>query len=344
MPNGTLDARIAGGPTRVTSVLPLEVRDARDALVQRAVGQLRLEVPAGLYRVRGTLPSGRLAEEIVQVVEGEVATRVLTERGGASEDEDAPYSAQYLIDLPTGIGGHPSVGLLHVGGAEVERMEAGWRFVPFGDLKATPFAQFATEDRFVVTSLPVNPEGNGVERGCTVTVQAGAEAARIVTGFARQRDVAQTLEGLIRSGEAHTTPKVLAYAEDLLFGKYKDPAAAALGGLTLHRMGRLVERLDWVENLARDFPWLPDGKVLLAATLVHAPEETERARGLAALITAAETRPMFTDGLALLLDLLRRWPADDALELRLEAIDRIAPLTEMVDWSSVSLTTYQPIG
>ena len=65
--------------------------------------------------------------------------------------------------------------------------------------------------------------------------------------------------------------------------------AVALGGLTLHRYGRLRERQDWIENLARDFAWIPDGRILLAALLMNDRECFARADFGAAAARALET-------------------------------------------------------
>ena len=74
--------------------------------------------------------------------------------------------------------------------------------------------------------------------------------------------------------------ELLDTAAGLLLTKYSDPVAAALGGLTLHRFGRLQERQSWVENLSRDFGWLRDGRILCAALLQKDEDAAERDRGL----------------------------------------------------------------
>jgi len=121
--------------------------------------------------------------------------------------------------------------------------------------------------------------------------------------------------------------------------KYSDPASAALGGLTLHRYGRLRERQDWIENLARDFAWIPDGRILLAALLMNDRDDHDRARGLGLLVDATESRPLYTDGMALATDLLRRWPDPDRKDERAERLERLAAYACVTDWDSVPLVT-----
>jgi hypothetical protein len=67
----------------------------------------------------------------------------------------------------------------------------------------------------------------------------------------------------------------------LLAEKYSDPTGAALGALILYKVGRLGGWTGWVENLVRDFEWLPDGKILLANLLFDRKERTELALQLA---------------------------------------------------------------
>jgi len=137
--------------------------------------------------------------------------------------------------------------------------------------------------------------------------------------------------------------RLLDQASRLLADKYEDPAAATLGGLTLHRLGHLTERADWVENLARDFPWLPDGQVLLAALLLEHADRDELNRGLQLLLAASQRRPMYTDGISLMMELLRRWPDEGSEPSRRARLQGLAGTTKDLDWNAVSLTVYQPV-
>jgi hypothetical protein len=144
---------------------------------------------------------------------------------------------------------------------------------------------------------------------------------------------------MLRHHEVMAGGELLDQAAELLLGKYLDPAAATLGGLTLHRFGRLRERQGWIENLARDFAWIPDGRTLLAALLMYDADEREQARGLDLLVGAAEARPLYTDGLALATDLLRRWPGEHRSDERAERLERLAAYACVTDWDSVPLVT-----
>jgi hypothetical protein len=189
-------------------------------------------------------------------------------------------------------------------------------------------------------SLPLNPEGaEPVLRQCRVRVETTAVVPRLEVGFGDRRRVCRMLVGMLRAHGVAGGAEMLDTAAGLLLSKYSDPAAAALGGLTLHRFGRLQERQSWVENLSRDFGWLPDGRILCAALLQRDEDPTERARGLALLLDATAVRPLYTDGLSLGSELLRRWPGEDAMTLRTQRLTGLAVFSAGADWESVALTT-----
>lgn len=122
-----------------------------------------------------------------------------------------------------------------------------------------------------------------------------------------------------------------------------DPPGAALGGYILHQAGQLQEKQGWVENLARDFQWLPDGRILLAALLRRDSSSAEQNRGLGLLLSATENRPLFTDGLSLGMELLRRWPDEASRGQRFERLDYLAGLSAGTDWGAFNLTVWPDI-
>jgi hypothetical protein len=201
-------------------------------------------------------------------------------------------------------------------------------------------ARFRAGGIVITVSIPAYPSAKAEERPCTVTFRRVGGRVRADVGFARQRRVAWTLEGLVKSEDSVSTAELFRNADQVLFEKYRDPIAAALGGLTLHRLGRLRERPWWVENLARDFAWIPDGRVLLAALLERERDLRARMRGLDALVGSAELRPVFADGRALALKLLRSWPDDDRGDARRQALRTIAAEPGSVDWDAMAYTTY----
>jgi hypothetical protein len=269
-------------------------------------------------------------------LDGEVATEADTvEKPDARPPVGAAPTRGATVDRPR------SVPTLAAYRACVPIEETATRFVfdAVVPTTETPTATFTVDGREISVSLPVNPVGRPDERTCTVTFADRAGQLRADVGFARRRRVAWTLEGLVKSDDVASTGKLFHNAEDVLYDKYQDPTAAALGGLTLHRIGRLRERTGWIENLARDFAWVVDGRVLLAAILSTAQEPRERTRGLDGLLSAAPHRPLFGDGFALMLDLLRRWPDGAREGERRAAIAALPSNPATVDWDAMALTT-----
>ncbi len=326
--------------------LPVEIRDAEGRLVARSTGPVDLPLAIGLYVVEATLPGGSRHTEVVQVAAGPPTEVVLRARKSRPSDDDndaEPDSGDEMAVAGAGAVPQdlPAIDLVdQVDCALLDGSGARWVFDAVAKPGQAPMATFRAGRTTIGVSIPVNPSVKAEERPCTVTFAMRAGRVRADVAFAHQRRVAWTLGGLVKSDAAVSTAELFANADQILLEKYRDPSAAALGGLTLHRLGRLRERSAWVENLARDFGWIPDGGVLLAALLAHDDDPRQRARGLDRLIQTAELRPLFADGRALAIKLLRSWPDDDRSDVRAKAMGAIAAEPGTVDWDAMAFTTY----
>jgi len=137
---------------------------------------------------------------------------------------------------------------------------------------------------------------------------------------------------MLAAGNLASAASMADQATELLRDKYADPTGATLAALTLRKVGRLAPHESWMENLARDFAWISDAKILLATLLVARRADLDRARCLA--LEAASQRVLYTESYALLLDLLRRWPRDTAYRPIPAAIGDLARSSPYVDWNS----------
>jgi hypothetical protein len=338
---GTLRVTFEGPSYFLGQNLPVEIRDAGNHLVERAKGPVDMSLPVGLYVVQATLPGGKRHSEVVEVVANTPTAVVLDRNLGDDVEAAVPAGGPSLVssgpdDAP------PAVLLDYRACVPVDQRGAKWTFGPELGVLPTqaPWASFAIAGTTVTASLPLNPAGEPEKTGCEVRFVRRGGRTRVDVGFVRKRRVASTLEGLVKSADVASTAALFSNAEDVLFTKYRDPSAAALGALTLHRIGRLRERASWVENLARDFRWVADGRIVLAALLANDPAEAQRARGLAELLAVAPLRPLFGDGLALLVQLLRSWPDESSGKERRAAVVALAVDPATVDWDAMALTTY----
>ncbi|MGG7377662.1 hypothetical protein ACQ7B2_02440, partial [Escherichia coli] len=66
----------------------------------------------------------------------------------------------------------------------------------------------------------------------------------------------------LAAGQPREAAELAPAAETLLEEKRADPIAAAMGGYALLRLGRIADLRHWPANLAKWFPWLPDGAVI----------------------------------------------------------------------------------
>lgn len=179
--------------------------------------------------------------------------------------------------------------------------------------------------------MPLAPTNPAAAR-CVVEVDAKGRAQVTLD---RRRRVLGALLGMIGAGRVGPGLEVADESVELLALKYRDPVGAAFGALTLHRLGKRGSRAAWVENLARDFAWLPDGRILLAA-LLAAQGPREQRRGLDLLLAcAAGPVPIFADALSLAMSLLRKWPGGARPAERDAARARLAPLSSRLDLDSI---------
>jgi hypothetical protein len=334
---------------------PYIVRDARMAVVHEGTtGDAPVELPPGLYSVEMLAPSGAPVRSVIQLSPGETANvPTLGERVAEPVNVPAPEKKNFppppppmppmarsdveiAEQLPTG-GAAQLIATKLCTSEPVA--DASWRFSTDQALRAVPTAAFSLGDRRIEMSLPLNPLGGSPElSGCQVSGVWEAGRQRLRMSFAPGRRLCVAMDGLLRHNTESAAADLFDGASDLLLGKYSDPPGAALGGLTLHRLGRLPERRGWIGNLSDDFGWLPDGQILHAALLMKEPEPPDRTRGLDILLAATANRPLYTDGLSLALELLRRWPDDDRVDERTERLNRLAVYSAYAEWDSINLS------
>jgi hypothetical protein len=308
--------------------LPFVVRDARQSVVGRGRSGMSINLPPALYSVSVVSPDGHESSQVMKVEPGLTARAIFYTPGTDLSLDVEPPTLDNAVQTTT---------LRSSTGCEVHRSGPGWwEMTPDPQPDAAPSAAFGIGNRFCSMSLPLNPRGAYPLDACIVAVR---EPGQLQMSFAEQRRVARMVDGLARTGQLLAAQDILREAGQLLLEKYSDPPAAALGGLTLHRLGSLGEHQDWVENLARDFSWIPDGLVLLAALLVKG-SRNDRARGLDLLLEATTRRPLYTDALSLAMELLRRWPDDAAAAQRRQNLEALADYSAYADWGAVNLTLY----
>ncbi len=215
--------------------------------------------------------------------------------------------ARNLRDLPDGwlLRGDSSIGA-SIPTARVQVGDATWRI-----------------------SLPLNP-GQG---DCTVQVTPGNTRVPVTAWMAPDRTMVAALQNMLLNGEYEALAPVADQAIELLRSKYQDPTGAALGALILHKVGKLSTYVPWLENLARDFPWIPDGDVLLASMLVQEHRELDRALQLA--LSAAQRRMLLSESYSILLDMLRRWPDRAAMAPHRALLEAVVRRGAYVAWGSL---------
>ena len=349
---GNVSVEIISDSTFFGYSVPIEIRDSQLRMV-RSTFQRQFSLPAGLYEVSAVLEDGRRYQQLLQVQEGQAVSARLGFResipaavGALEVSSPDTYIYQRpsytqrmdsITEVSYEVAAGPTAELIEVSGASMLRQSRLlWVFAAENPLDAVPSALIGYGERKFRISLPISPEHGFPENSCVVKIEETRSGVHANAWIANERTMANALQNMLASGHMLDAANMASKAVDLLQDKYSDPTGAALGSLILYKVGRLEDRISWLENLARDFDWLPDGKVLLAR-LLHDNEAT-RERALDLAIKASSQRMLYSECYSLLLDLLRRWPRALDRADRRQASGSLAAYAADIDWESICLS------
>lgn len=157
-------------------------------------------------------------------------------------------------------------------------------------------------------SLPTSPHDVEDYNSCVVMLEESIKGVRPVAWISPERTVANAMQNMLASSQLLSARELAGSATELLRGKYLDPTGATLGALLLYKFDLLEPKLAWLENLARDFSWIPDAKILLAAELLRSSEPSveKQQRAFELALQASEQRVLYTECYSILLELFRR--------------------------------------
>jgi hypothetical protein len=324
--------------------LSVEVRDEKRQLVKTLRGAAELELGEGLYSVSAILDDGERETRFAQV-SADREVRV-----------DFAMPQPHPFSMPTsGMRASESLG----GGWDIVEIsgELDTSWVSKNSLRlrlklqgtAPAWIGFRRGDTSSACALPLSTTGVNNDI-CWLTIHEFRERAgdsfhrlRPTVSLAPRRSVARALYLMMDSGRVGSAIELARDAAELLAAKYQDPVGAAYGGLLLHRFGILQDRASWVENLARDFAWLPDGRILLAALLERSVSHEERDRGLSALLDATVNLPtVFSEAFSLALSLLRRWRDKESTGRRHERLSSLRRLAGHFDFAASCSLVHWP--
>ncbi len=340
--------------------IPIEVRDSAMRLVERPSEKRQFSLAPGLYEVSAVLEDGRRHRALVQIKAGETAPVTLgadaetpkTKVASRSVSQKVPrykrprFTRKMASEEPLLVRDIAAPAeLLDVTGASLvgDTKLSPWQFECANDVDAVPTARFQIGDRTRLISLPISPEHGSPSHACTVTLhETSTLGFQLNAWISPERTVANALQNMMASGYVLDAAGVADQAVELLGAKYQDPTGAALGGLILLKTGRLARWTSWIENLARDFDWIADGKVLLASLL--AKEGNDMGMALELALRASEQRLLFSESFSLLLDLLRRWSRGEERDRRNLAIKEMLARTPNIDWESICLNHEEAEG
>lgn len=350
MSAGTLRIRFDTQSVFLSESLPVEIRDGHHKLVEELRGAGTVVLPEGLYSVSAILESGARDTKVANVRAGMpvdltfTGSRAARPRGDgvmrtASATRSGALSGLEIEDAtgPESVAA-PEIALSP--GLALERVEPAQQTWSFSlramSRSARPeWIELRTHDEVVRLAVPLSLETPEARRCMVDTTHRARGELDVRLTLAPERRVFAALHAMLTSGRVGPAVDLARDATQLLASKYSDPIAAAYGGLTLERFGTLGASQAWVRNLARDFPWLPDGQILLAALLTRSAGDGERDEALELLLAALSRFPVvFSEALSLGYALLKRWPGDERSSERREAIARLVPIMAHLDHGS----------
>jgi hypothetical protein len=323
--------------------IPLEIRDARLTLVKRTTSGDTVSLLPGPYHLSAVLEDGQDHGQSFKVEAGrklELSVGLPDDlldtpgqRRGAWASSIRMRGARRVRGVPVGVLRFKSPELHYA--EVVDENESGWllRGQSSARPNSVPYATVESGGVITTISLPLTPSRTETPNTCVLRIAEGLGTSHISAWMGDDRIVANALQNMVDRGQLSSASEVSDQARDLFQDKYADPSAAALGALVLKKVNRLAPLEDWLENLSRDFSWMPDGTILLAASLFERRENMPTA--LSMMLKASRQRPLFTESYSILLDLLRRWPIENDRQKCETALETLASVASHVDWSSM---------
>ena len=307
--------------------LPLELRDARLRLIDKAHTEQELTLPPGGYLVQLSAPDGSVHSAFAQLQPGEARTLRLSL--GPEDAVGDRWQRRALAGKSRGAvvrAGMTEGGTLPTWSARLWTFHQGeWQ--PVAAFPPLEVLQLARHDGTVRVAVRLEATGPGLlfaevkgSAGPPVTLglpMAGGalDACRLelvddgtalqATARLLQRDQVQLIADYLQGGAVEQAAELMGNAEELLYGKVGNPLGAALGGYALLRLNALERLHDWPHNLAEWMGWLPDGAIIYAEQLARRGEHAQAADWL--LEAGRRGLPLFSEGMDLMLGRLRHY-------------------------------------
>lgn len=329
---GHITVRVSSKSVFLSNSLPVEIRDHDHALVESRKGGGRFDLPDGLYSVTALLDNGARETKLARVRDASSETLVFH----APPAHETGQPIEFRKAVRTGTKAGP-LGLIACSDGLVVAPRSDGALqasLPPGMSVSLPsWIVVETSGQRFAAALPLS-KGEISNREVVIEPRGTFSKPRIDVSLAPGRRVARALREIMRSGKVGAGLELAESATELLRQKYSDPVGATYGALMLHRFDALGAKASWLENLANDFEWLVDGRILLAATLSRKDDPAERARGLTLLLDAMARPPtIFSEAFSLGLALLRRYPGDGAADQRAQRLRELSRVVSHTDFA-----------
>ena len=355
--SGRLSVTVESESNHLRYDAPIEIRDSKMRPVGQSEDGRNFDLHPGFYQVSAVLEDGRKHTRMVEVKQDERANielRAPEEReyevdlDATVKEEKLDLSQMRRFERPrftqkidsirvTDEGGSSAAELLDVAGASIlQQSHNTWVFGSEENGSAVATATLRLGSRKTVISLPTSQPNDLGPVTCAVRIDESATGPRATAWISPERVVANAFMNMLASGQLRHAADMADGAVELFRQKYNDPTGATLGALILHKVDRLENYMEWIENIVRDFGWIPDCKILLASIFVKKRKHLDRAWELAQ--EASQQRMLYAESYSILLDLLRRWPRENRSPSHEGAVAELARHSPHIDWDSICLS------
>ncbi|MGO2452643.1 hypothetical protein [Pseudomonas taetrolens] len=335
--NGFIEVRVNSKVNYGGLATPIEIRDDNLNLVASSSSKRLFELPVGLYEISAILEDGKRQKHVIKITESDKTIVALTPQ--LSYQPSAPETLFKFLsvkNIQASAKDARDVELVTASQNVTIYPENGfWIVRHYEEMDQVAYAIIKKGERTIDASLPISAGDHRLSVTCHIKTSPKHTEQPVKVNISQTRSLSAALESMFIAGQFDSATKLASQALSTLMNNFVDPTGATLAALILQKAGKLKHYQVTLEKLANDFPWLPDGKILLASIMMTKPEQRHLAIELAH--RASQQRILFTESFSILMSLLRYAPESDNTALCDEALTHIAKIATSVDWNSIYL-------
>ncbi|WP_152032291.1 hypothetical protein [Pseudomonas silesiensis] len=337
-PTGSLTVTIASRLNRGGRKTEISIRDHSLALL--SCNTLReFDLKPGIYEVSALNDAGEKSEHIVRIHPNKTTSLKLNFKLAESidshlKDEDfRTLQNNEIISLKS------TQFSLHgaSAGLEINELENQMIVRHTGEMLEVSTITVLCNDEFHRFSLPLSNGTHHRSVFCHLLADTLKDFGIPRVRLSQGRTVASAMERLYESNRLRNAAEIAKDSLKYLTSQVEDPTGILIGALALFKADRLKDDVEWLESFNDKYPWLPDGKILLACLMSDEYPDSSMKLALA----ASEQTILYRDTFSMLINFLRQWPDKESLQ-RNTALEYLGRISPYINWRSTYLCLSLP--